>query len=205
MQSVPWPKWGIFLTLPHLIPHWGIAFTARFCYRGCMDTAIELRPAGLHLLIAPTPLLDQITGHLVARLALDGGLRLLDAGNRFPLQRIARLIRRETPNLEAALRRIQIARAFNAHQLLAALEKTGPGPQPLLVLNLPAVFAVDMNADERARLAAATLTHLERLARSTPLLVSARAGGWLPQSLVEVAGQVWRFEIPSAPIQTVLF
>ena len=170
-----------------------------------MDTAIELRPAGLHLLIAPTPLLDQITGHLVARLALGGSLHVLDAGNRFPLQRIARLICRETPNLDAALQRIQIVRAFNARQLLAALEETTPGPQPLLLLNLPAVFDADLRETERVYLTAACLAHLERLACSTPLLVSARAGGRLPGRLPEIAGQVWRFEMPSTPIQTALF
>lgn len=170
-----------------------------------MDTAIELRPAGLHLLIAPTPLLDQITELLIARLALSGGLHILDAGNRFPLQRIARLIRRETPALDAALQRIQIARAFNARQLLVLLEEAAPGPQPLLLLNLPAVFDTNLHETERAYLIAACLAHLERLACSTPLLVTARTGSRLPGRLPEIAGQVWRFEMPSTPIQTALF
>ena len=58
---------------------------------------------------------------LAARLALTGELRVLDGGNRFNVYPVARIIRRYSPELTAALARIRLARAFTCYQAAAML------------------------------------------------------------------------------------
>ncbi len=51
---------------------------------------------------------------LTAQLAVQGAVRVLDGGNVFQAFPIARLVRSRTADLDAALDRIQVARAFTS-------------------------------------------------------------------------------------------
>lgn len=120
---------------------------------------------------------------------------------------IARALRRHLPgtDLQAALGRIGLARAFTCHQMVTLLETTPPGADPTLVLDLLNTF-YDQSVPlrERRRLLATCLTHLNRLARQGPLAVSARLppGASRQDALLErleaAADRVWRLE-PSEP------
>jgi hypothetical protein len=178
-----------------------------------MDDLPDLLPGSFTLLLAPQPLRSRLATALAARLALGGPLRVLDGGNRFDAYGLARLLRRCTPALPAALQRVQVARAFTCHQMAALLAggEAIPGV-PILALDLLATF-LDENVplDERLHLLGLCTARLHRLAQAAPLLVSSapppgdEPSGELYARLEQAAGRVWRLELPAAPQQPRLF
>ena len=76
-----------------------------------------------------------------AVLALRGPVCILDAGNRFDPYRVTRAIRRQTVQLDQALGRIYVARAFTCYQVITLLQKTPATPMPHLVFDLLATFS----------------------------------------------------------------
>jgi hypothetical protein len=119
---------------------------------------------------ARSPMLD-----LIAHLALRGPVRVLDAGNQSNIYPIAQRLRRSTLDVEAALQRIQVQRAFTCYQVAALLNGTPTAPVPTLVLDFLATFYdQDVALPAALQLLRGCLRQLARLAGPAPLLVSAR-------------------------------
>lgn len=110
-----------------------------------------------------------------ARLALNGSVRVLDGGNRFNVYPVAQAVRRITPRLEETLSHISLSRAFTCYQMLTLLEETTAQPVATLVLDLLSTF-LDENVTlvESRRLLQLGVTHLERLSRTAPVVVSVK-------------------------------
>jgi hypothetical protein len=174
-----------------------------------MDALTRLHPLafplGNHLMvvIAPqagrTPMLE-----LAARLALAGPLLVLDGGNQFNVYPVAHVLRRQTADLTAILRRIRMARAFTCYQMSALLADTHAASSPVMVLDLLSTF-YDENVTlaEAQRLLSDGLRHLQRLSRAAPVIVSSRPPGMisadrlpLVEQLTAAADQVWQVEQP---------
>jgi hypothetical protein len=159
----------------------------------------DLIPRRVSLVVADAPARPLLPG-LIARLALRGPLRVLDAGNCFPAYPVARDIRRSTPDLEAALKRIQIARAFTCYQVLALLEDTPDEATPVLILELLSTFADEnIKLEERQRLLACCTQEIQRIRRQAPvgIVVSVRPQPDMPvllKTLENAADTVLRFE-----------
>ena len=171
-----------------------------------MNTLPALYPNQLHLLVAARPARFELVNTTIARLARSGPQRLLDGGNCFQAHRIARLLRRDTTDLSAALGNIHVARAFTCYQVATLLAETPALPIPTLVLDLLTTFQ-DENVPqhERQRLLTVSLGHLRRLSHRAPTLLSvslerAEASADLLALLEEAADQVWRFE-PQPPAE----
>lgn len=112
---------------------------------------------------------------LSAVLALSGPVSVLAGGNRFDAYKVARAIRRQTHQLEPALGRVQIARAFTCYQMVALLEQTPAGAAPQLVTDLLTTFDDDnVSISECHRLLQIVIMQLRRLARPTAVVVSLR-------------------------------
>jgi hypothetical protein len=77
---------------------------------------------------------------LSAWLALQGNLRVLDAGNRFNAYPVAQAIRRQQQNPRVVLERIRLSRAFTCYQVDVLLEEWQPLPYPTLVFDLLSTF-----------------------------------------------------------------
>jgi hypothetical protein len=176
-----------------------------------MEQFLDLRRTQLSLLVAPRAFGRRLMNACVARLALAGPVRVLDGGNLFDVLAIARDIRRQTASLEAALKRVAIARAFTCYQMAVMLAQQPDGPTPVLILDLLSTYydeSVPLAA--RLRLLEQGVAQLQRLCRQAPLAVSATpppAGqpGELLARLEATADQVWRFELPVEPQQPRLF
>jgi hypothetical protein len=129
-----------------------------------MDTPPTLIHNGLTLLAAPRTTLSSLLPVLIARLALNGGLRVLDGGNRFNAYQTSRELRRQTENLTQVLERIQIARAFTCYQMTALLFETGSMKTPTLVLDLLVTFDDEsVRLEERQRLLRSAVRQLKHL------------------------------------------
>jgi len=187
------------------------------------ETALQLSPGRLHLLIAPRSLGRQMNSAMIARIALShslcppgSGVRVVDGGNCFDARSIARLLRRQTSELYAALERIRVQRAFTCYQMLTMLIHSSTNNEPLVVLDLLATF-YDENASkmERLRLLEHSLGQLRRLSSIATVLISSppppsiSPGLDAPTEFLErleaAADQVWRFEAPPVPAQERLF
>lgn len=164
-----------------------------------MNALPDLIPCQISLVVLDHPAM-QLTPGLIADLALRGPLRVLDAGNCFAAYPIARHLRRATADLSAALQRIQVARAFTCHQVLALLEDSPADTLPVLVLDLLSTF-LDENVRlaERRRLLLRCTQELERISRHAPVGIIVRLRAARPeilpllQILEEAADQSWRF------------
>jgi hypothetical protein len=157
-----------------------------------MNNEIEIpvmltAPSGahqLHLVLAPRPMISSLMSTVIARLARQGAVQVLDGGNSFDAYRIARLIRQPAaagdPSGAAfvTLDRIRVARAFTCYQVEAMLAKPQCGASrnvAIIVLDLLDTF-YDENtpASERLRLLNRCLLQLQRACQSTTVVVSAR-------------------------------
>jgi len=147
---------------------------------------------------------------LVARVALNGPVRVLVGGNRFDAQRLARVIRRHTTRLDETLGRIQLARPFTCYQVITLLEQT-TGDVPLIFLDMLATFYDDaVSAAESTRLARMAVAHLQRCQQQVPVLVTLRpaplAAGFDLSPLIQAAAdQIYIYSPPPAARQASLF
>ena len=148
---------------------------------------------------------------LVARIARNKRLRILDGGNCFNVYVVARELARYTPDVESALRRIEVARAFTCYQVLTLLEDTPADGMPTMVLNIMDTFYDEsVPLIERQRLLEHCIWELRRLSGRSSVGVSARwpkvdlpEGMSLLRSLEEAADQVWSMEPeqPAVPLR----
>lgn len=132
--------------------------------------------------VAVDPILEMLyAGNALAR----GRISLLEGANRFHPYRIGELGRSLGVDATETLRRIRLARAFTAYQMVAlvdgwAAEARRHPPTLLVAHDLPALFAADeIPDDERAAL----LRHVARTLRTiaedvaVPLLLTLDPGG----------------------------
>jgi hypothetical protein len=118
---------------------------------------------------------------LAAQLALQGQVYVLDGGNWFNPQQVARVVRQKTLHTTAILKRIQVARAFTCFQMAELIQHTRRTheryPAPTLVLDLLATFQ-DENvlARERTRVLDHCLDNLQQIKHHWGVVVSARPG-----------------------------
>jgi hypothetical protein len=124
-----------------------------------MNTDIELTTGNWLLVMGPRAICPTLL-MMIARLAEEEPVRVVDGGNHFNVYPLARAVGGRTEILE----RIQVSRAFSCHQMLATLESLSSEPVPFVVLDLLRTF-YDQNvwAGERKRLLRLCLAHLDRL------------------------------------------
>lgn len=150
---------------------------------------------------------------LVARLGAAGPLHILDGGNCFNAYTVARALGGYTQDLQAALKRIWVARAFTCYQMHTLLEQTKVVGASVLVLDLLDTFLDQSVAlDERRRLLARSIAELRRLGRAAPLAVSTRLpkpgqveARPLLEMLERAADRVWWVGAEQPPAQPRLF
>jgi hypothetical protein len=97
-----------------------------------METLPELLTSHLYLMITPHDSARKTMAEVIARLALRGPLSVMDGGNLFDPYRVARQVRRQTHELDSALERISLRRAFTCYQMAVLLAKAPAGAQPPL-------------------------------------------------------------------------
>jgi hypothetical protein len=176
-----------------------------------MTTLLELQPGQLCLLVAPRSFTGKVLNAFTAHLALKGPVQVLDGGNQFDVHTIARLIRRQTAQLETVLQCVAVARAFTCYQMIALLQQQPVSAVPVLVLDLLSTFCDEnVSANERLRLLDQGLEQLQRLSRPAPVVVSVSPlpegqPAELMEHLETRAGRVWRFESQVEPVQPRLF
>lgn len=155
------------------------------------ETLLPTLSAGrLYLVIHPHPrraLLD-----LVADLALQGSVRVLDGGNWLNAYTLAARLRQHTPDIQPLLQRICFSRAFTCTQMLAlvitAATASLQAPGAVLVLDMLSTFHDEnIKAGERLRLLHACLPHLRSMCAGGPVLVCIRPGD---PALVEVLASI---------------
>ena len=168
-----------------------------------METFPDPMPGRLVLLEAPRSLLRQQLAEWTARQAAGGAVRVLDCGNSFYAYGVTRALRRRTAQLQAALERISLARAFTCYQVVELLAQTQPGSAPTLVLDLADTFQDDsVGLGERRRLFWNCTQRLRMLKRSTALLVSLSPQHVLDEKMLQQlessADEIWQVQPPQA-------
>ncbi len=149
--------------------------------------ARRFAPGEATLWVGPRTAVEPILERLYAGSAVAGGrLSLLEGANRFHPYRIGELGRSLGVDATETLRRIRLARAFTAHQMVAlvdgwAAEARRHPPTLLVGHDLPALFADDeIPAEEQAALLRHMARALAPLLREVrvPLLLTLGATGF---------------------------
>ncbi len=144
---------------------------------------------------------------MLATLALNGRVLVVDGGNRFDGYALARALRRRTPQVQAALKQVLLSRAFTCYQMLAMLAKLPMDGTPVIVLDILSTF-LDENVRfaKRQRLLAEGVNLLRHISESAPVAIWARtrssANGedqQLLTPLLESAHDIWELEAPEIP------
>jgi hypothetical protein len=186
-------------------------------------------PQGMQIIPLPDPgrinlvITPYISGEAIfdmaARLALSGGLEVLDGGNTFNAYRAARALRGLDARAVRALEATRLARAFTCYQVAALLEEMAAAPRPampLLILDFLATFGDQSVAlRERRRLLNLCLAQMKQIAAHRPVGVWVRRRTVAPVETLEflarmeraAGGHIWRLEQTAAttPVQGKLF
>ncbi len=154
------------------------------------------------LLVLPDTLANELFA-MLAHLALQGPIYVLDGGNTFQGYSLARALRRRTSDIAAPMQRVLLSRAFTCYQMSALFEGLLAGrdflPYPVLVLDfLSTFYDQDVRVPERRRLLQGCIRRLEALARRVPVVLWVRQRSAVPQEALgflamvqNAAGQVW--------------
>lgn len=171
-----------------------------------MNLLPDLRSGIIVLFLGPHAA-QSVMLELAAGLARRGPLRVVDGGNHFNAYRLARSLRRQVVEIDPALERVSLARAFTCYQMEALLAASAVESVPTLALDLLATFYDEsVPLRERHRLLERAVRHLRRLSQAAPVAVSAqpaspeqpeRAG--LLAMLRDAAGMAWEIEPPAPP------
>ena len=164
-------------------------------------------PGRILLLVSPDSLAGQLF-EMLACLALQGPLYVLDGGNTFQGYSLARALRRRAHGQLAAdaitpMQRVLLSRAFTCYQMSALLETLLAGPDfqpyPVVVLDfLDTFYDQDVRVPERRRLLLGCIKRLQALARRVPVAMWVRHRSGVPQEglgfleiVQNASGQVW--------------
>lgn len=167
----------------------------------------------ISLVIAPRQTAAQMMT-MLASLALGGRVVVVDGGNRFDGYALARELRRRTAQVQDALNRILLSRAFTCYQTMALLAKLPVDGTPVVVLDLLATFRDENVAwSKRQRLLENSLNLLKRISAGAPVAVWActhspalKEDPLLLTALLEIAHDIWKLqELETPPHQLPLF
>jgi hypothetical protein len=173
-----------------------------------MNQLLALTPGEIALLQSPP---REFMLSLIAALAVERPLMVLDANNQFDAYRVARLIRRRTADLDSVLDRVFVARAFTCYQVVALFDQTAPRPMLHVVLDLLATFDDEsVGPEESHRLLQHVLGRARLLSHHAPVVISARpprAGqrAGLLAAVAELADHCLIWDTPPAPAAPRLF
>jgi len=110
---------------------------------------------------------------VIAKLAPEHPLTILDCGNRLNVFPLAEKIRAVTPNVHCALKNIALARAFTCYQVVALLSGLPATTENVIVMDLLSTFKDEtVPFRERKRLLDSTISQLRRLSLQSPVLVT---------------------------------
>jgi hypothetical protein len=175
-----------------------------------MENWLAPLPGKGEIVVLQSPPRDLLLS-LVAALALNGPLLVLDAGNQFDAYRLARLIRRQTADLYQVLEGVRVSRAFTCYQVVALFEQLPLVAMPHVIFDLPATFYDEsVTAAESHRLLRIALYHVRRVSRVAPMVISVRPPH-SPQrvellaAVVKLADQLLTWEASDTPAQLRLF
>ncbi|MBA4419938.1 MAG: hypothetical protein C0391_02210 [Anaerolinea sp.] len=155
-----------------------------------------------------------------ARFALRGPVRVLDGSNHFNAYIVARSIRRFTADIDSALARISLARAFTCYQMEALLaaaallvqHQPAPAPATLIFDLLATFYDENVHLVERQRLLLLCQRYFRAISAHSPLLISLRPASadrpdqqTLLDEMLAFADDIWQAEAPAAPAIPRLF
>src|SRR5512143_1050211 len=95
----------------------------------------HITPGKIALAVVPRRAIQPLL-ELAARLAQQAPLRVLDGGNCFNAYVVAVALRQQTQDVEAALERIRVSRAFTCYQMVTLLDETPSAETPMATLVL---------------------------------------------------------------------
>ena len=163
----------------------------------------------ISLVVAPRAVIGSLMT-MLATLALRGQVLVVDGGNCFDGYALARILRGQTHEVEAALQQVWLSRAFTCYQMVAMLAELPVDGTPLIVLDMLATFLDEnVNFSKRQRLLDSSLNLLRRISQGAPVALWARARTTTSASaedqqlltpLLEAARDVWQLEAPETPV-----
>ena len=163
----------------------------------------------ISLVVAPRGVVQSLMS-MMAELALRGRVIVVDGGNCFDGYALARALRRQTHQVQAALKQVWLSRAFTCYQMTAMLAELPINGTPVIVLDMLSTFLDEnVNFTKRQRLLDNSLNLLRRISEGAPVAVWARTqtaavdnseAAQLLTPLLETAHDIWELQAPEVPI-----
>jgi hypothetical protein len=160
----------------------------------------------ISLVVAPRAVVPSLMS-VLAILALRGKVIVIDGGNCFDGFALSRALRRQTHQVQFALKQVLLSRAFTCYQMTAMLAELPINGTPVIVLDILSTF-LDENVhfSKRQRLLETNLSLLRRMSESAPVAVWARSrttpgseDQQLLTPLLEIAQDIWKLQAPEIP------
>ncbi len=160
----------------------------------------------ISLVVAPRGVTESLMS-MLATLALNGRVLVLDGGNCFDGYALARALRRQTHRVQEALKQVWLSRAFTCYQMVAMLAELPVDGTPVVVLDLLSTFLDEnVNLAKRQRLLDSSLNLLRRISAGAPVAIWARTRSTptgedqqLLTPLLETAHDIWELQTPETP------
>ena len=160
----------------------------------------------ISLVVAPRGVVPSLMS-MLATLALRSRVLVIDGGNCFDGYTLARTLRRHTSDIQDALKRVLLSRAFTCYQMVAMLAELPVDGTPVIVLDMLSTFLDEnVNLAKRQRLLDTSLNLLRRISAGAPTAVWARTRSTptgedqhLLTPLLEAAHDIWELQAPETP------
>jgi hypothetical protein len=161
----------------------------------------------ISLVVAPRAVVGSLMSMLTT-LSLRGQVIVIDGGNCFDGYALARTLRAQTHQVEAALKQVWLSRAFTCYQMLAMLAELPVDGTPVIVLDMLSTFLDEnVNFNKRLRLLDSSLNLLRRISQGAPVAIWARTRSasanaedqQLLTPLLEMAHDIWELQTLETP------
>lgn len=161
----------------------------------------------ISLVVAPRTIVPSLMS-MLATLALQRRVIVVDGGNCFDGYSLARALRRHTSRVQFALEQVQLTRAFTCYQMVAVLAELSANSTPVIVLDMLATF-MDENVQlvKRQKLLDNSLHLLRQISSGAPVAIWSRTRSsptgedrQLLTPLLENAHDIWELKTPQIPI-----
>jgi len=166
------------------------------------------RKGKISLVVAPRGVVQSLMS-MLATLSQRGRVLVIDGGNCFDGYALARALRQQTHEVQPALKRIWLSRAFTCYQMVAMLAELPVDGTPVIILDMLATFLDEnVNFAKRQRLLDNSLNLIRGISEGAPVAVWARTRSssanhedrQLLTPLLESAQDIWKLQAPQIPV-----
>jgi hypothetical protein len=162
-----------------------------------MSSLLGKNRRGFHLLRLDNPFKDFLVTAMIARLANEGLVHVIDCAGNFRGEELIHFLKLITEDQVLALQQLKISHARTSRELASILSATHTVPTPVVILDMAAPFLLESEPlNLQKRLLDICLVRIYQIRKIAFVLATCnREENVFTSRLIEKAGRIWDFDL----------